>query len=244
MTSLALCLAVAPCARALERVHLTTGFAYDCTRQESADTDHTRLYLYTPGSSAQTENYVVVSSQQIASVESIPDPQPPPAAVAPAPPTADVNDLLAQAGAQHNIDAELLASVVKAESGGRSHAVSRAGARGLMQLMPGTAQQLGVDDAFNPGQNIAGGTTYLDYLLTRYDSDGSRAGLDKALAAYNAGPAAVDKYHGIPPFRETRAYVARVEAEFVRRKKVAARKTASQPSPAAASVTFKTVAAN
>jgi soluble lytic murein transglycosylase-like protein len=246
IASLALCVSFVPAAHALERVYLTTGFSYDCTRQEPADTGHIRLYLYTPGSPAQTENYVVVSSQQIVSVEPIPDPQPaqPLVAAAAVLPTADVNDLLAKAGAQHNIDAELLASVVKAESGGRSNAVSRAGARGLMQLMPGTAQQLGVDDAFNPGQNIAGGTTYLDYLLTRYDADGSRSGLDKALAAYNAGPAAVDKYHGIPPFRETRAYVARVEAEFVRRKKAAARKTASQPSPAAASVALKTVAAN
>ncbi len=247
IAGIALCVsAFAPAARALERVHLTTGFSYDCTRQEPADTEHTRLYLYTPGRSTQTENYVVVSSQQIASIEPIPDPPaaPPLPALAPVQPPADVNDLLAKAGAQHNIDVELLASVVKAESGGRSDAVSRAGARGLMQLMPGTAQQLGVDDAFNPGQNIAGGTTYLDYLLTRYDADGSRSGLDKALAAYNAGPAAVDRYHGIPPFRETRAYVARVEKEFVRRKNAAARKTAGQPSPAAASVTLSTVAAN
>jgi soluble lytic murein transglycosylase-like protein len=244
IAAFALCVgAFAPAAHALERVHLTTGFSYDCTRQEPAGADHTRLYLYTPGSSTQTENYVVVSSQQIASIEAIADPPSPPlAATTSLQPAPDVNDLLAKAGAQHNIDVELLASVVKAESGGRTDAVSRAGARGLMQLMPGTAQQLGVDDAFNPGQNIAGGTTYLDYLLTRYDADGNRSGLDKALAAYNAGPAAVDKYQGIPPFRETRAYVARVEKEFIRRKNAAARKTAAQPS--SASVSLATVAGN
>jgi soluble lytic murein transglycosylase-like protein len=127
--------------------------------------------------------------------------------------TAEVHDLLSKAGAQHNIDVELLASVVKAESGGRSNAVSRTGARGLMQLMPGTAQQLGVDDAFRPDQNIAGGSAYLDQLLTRYKDN-----LALALAAYNAGPAAVDRYHGVPPFRETRAYVVRVMNEFKRRK--------------------------
>ena len=121
--------------------------------------------------------------------------------------------LLSNAGAQHNIDVELLASVIHTESGGRANAVSRTGARGLMQLMPGTAQQLGVSDAFEPSQNIAGGTTYLDQLLSRYHDN-----LALALAAYNAGPAAVDRYHGIPPFRETRAYVARVMNQFKHRK--------------------------
>jgi soluble lytic murein transglycosylase-like protein len=87
-----------------------------------------------------------------------------------------------------------------------------------MQLMPGTAQQLGVEDAFRPDQNIAGGSTYFDDLLTRYHDN-----LALALAAYNAGPAAVDRYHGIPPYRETRAYVARVMTEFKRRKLALAR---------------------
>jgi soluble lytic murein transglycosylase-like protein len=84
--------------------------------------------------------------------------------------------------------------------------------------MPGTAQQLGVNDAFRPDQNIAGGTTYLDQLLDRYDPNNDSHGLALALAAYNAGPAAVDRYHGIPPYAETRAYVVRVMTEFKRRK--------------------------
>ena len=120
--------------------------------------------------------------------------------------------MLAKAGAAHDIDVELLASVVKAESNFRVDAVSRVGARGLMQLMPGTAHDLGVQDAGRADQNIAGGTAYLDSLLKMYKDD-----VRLALAAYNAGPAAVARYHGVPPYRETRAYVNRVINEFNRR---------------------------
>jgi soluble lytic murein transglycosylase-like protein len=120
--------------------------------------------------------------------------------------------MLAKAGQANNLDEDLLASVVKAESNGNAHAVSRAGAQGLMQLMPSTAGDLGVQDGFEPGENVRGGSAYLDALLTRYHDN-----LALALAAYNAGPAAVDKYHGIPPYRETRVYVARVIHEFNRR---------------------------
>jgi soluble lytic murein transglycosylase-like protein len=125
---------------------------------------------------------------------------------------ADLREMLAKAGGAHNLDVDLLASLVKAESGGNARAVSRAGARGLMQLMPGTANELGVQDSFRPDQNVRGGSAYLDELLVRYHDK-----LALALAAYNAGPAAVDKYHGIPPYHETQAYVARVIHEFNRR---------------------------
>src|SRR5581483_12136700 len=101
-----------------------------------------------------------------------------------------------------------------------ARAVSRTGAQGLMQLMPATAADLGVQDSFRPDQNVRGGSTYLDALLTRYHDN-----LALALAAYNAGPAAVDRYHGIPPYRETRAYVARVMNEFKHRKLAAERAT-------------------
>lgn len=211
-----------PSSYALQRVTLRNGFSYDCARSESIDGNHLRLFL-APASSQpmnQAANFIDLSSESIASVETLPDP-PPLATVSAAPVPAapqDIPSLLSTAGAQHNIDAELLASIVKAESGGHANAISRTGARGLMQLMPATARQLGVDDAFRPDQNIAGGSSYLDALLSRYDPAGDAHGLALALAAYNAGPAAVDRYHGIPPFRETRAYVARVLNEFKRRK--------------------------
>jgi soluble lytic murein transglycosylase-like protein len=220
-----LAMALCPASHAFQRVTLRNGFSYDCARSEPIDSSHVRLFLTSSPaqSSNQASNFIDLSTQSIASIETLPDPPQPapvavPAAVPSPAPIQDVNQLLNKAGAQHNIDAELLASVVKAESGGRANAVSRTGARGLMQLMPGTAQQLGVDDAFRPDQNIAGGSTYLDELLTRYDPRGDSYGLALALAAYNAGPAAVDRYHGIPPFRETRAYVARVMNEFKHRK--------------------------
>ena len=132
-----------------------------------------------------------------------------------------MHQMLARAGALHNIDADLLASVVQAESNGNARAVSRTGARGLMQLMPATASELNVHNSFAPEENIGGGTAYLDQLLTRYDPNNDADGLKLAVAAYNAGPAAVDRYHGIPPYAETRAYVARVVREFNRRKRAA-----------------------
>ncbi len=207
-------------AHAFQRVTLRNGFSYDCARSEPLDSSHVRLFLTSaaPQSPNQSPDFIDLASQSIASIETLPDPpQPGPIATA-SMLTAGVPELLSAAGRQHHIDAELLASIVHAESGGRSNAVSRTGARGLMQLMPGTAQQLGVDDAFRPDQNIAGGSTYLDQLLDRYDPHNDTHGLALALAADNAGPAAVDRYHGIPPYAETRAYVARVLNEFKRRK--------------------------
>ncbi len=98
--------------------------------------------------------------------------------------------------------------MIRAESHGDPSAISRAGAQGLMQLMPETAVQYGVLNPFDPFANVEGGTRYMHDLLKRY-----RGNVKLALAAYNAGPAAVDARHGIPPFAETRAYVARVVAD-------------------------------
>ncbi len=201
---------------ALQRITLRNGFSYDCARYEALDTTHIRLFL-----TSQPTNYIDLSREAVVSIETLPDPPAPPAspsaAILPAA-TADVPHLLSAAGQRHHIDSDLLASIIHAESNGQPRAVSRTGARGLMQLMPGTARQFGVDDSFRPDENIAGGTTYLDQLLDRYDPNNDTHGLALALAAYNAGPAAVDRYHGIPPFRETRAYVVRVLNEFKRRK--------------------------
>jgi Transglycosylase SLT domain len=215
----ALCAAAfCPAAHALERITLTNGFSIDCASHEQADTDHVRI-IYATGTQ-------LLPASEIVSIDVLPDPpKPAPASAVVTVAASDIPSLIAHAGAQRNIDVDLLNSVINTESGFHTNAVSRTGARGLMQLMPKTARDLGVEDAFKPDQNIAGGAAYLDQLLTRYHDD-----LSLALAAYNAGPQAVDRYHGIPPFRETRAYVAIVERDFVRRKN--ALKKSATPKPA------------
>jgi hypothetical protein len=219
---LAVMLAVCPFARPMEHVTLKNGFELDCVHRETVG-DKVRLYLTGNGSPSSGEtNYLEVAADSVVRVETIaeaPEPvkMPGPLTIMTAPTKEEMHEMLAHAGTKHNIDEDLLASVVRAESGGQVRAVSRTGARGLMQLMPGTASAMGVDDAFRPEQNISGGTAYLDSLLTRYHDN-----VALALAAYNAGPGAVDKYHGVPPYRETQQYVARVIREFNRRKQMAA----------------------
>jgi soluble lytic murein transglycosylase-like protein len=210
--SLLVFLGTAP-SQAAENVVLSNGFSLLCDHRE---VEGAKVRLFTTQGST---NFVEVDASEIASVEVVPDPIP--AAAEPTEPAApkvtstDMNELIAKAGAEHNLDVDLLASVIRAESGGNVRAVSRTGAQGLMQLMPATAAQLGVTNSFAADQNIHGGTAYLDALLIKYHDQ-----LALALAAYNAGPAAVDKYHGIPPYRETQAYVARVIREFNRRKEL------------------------
>jgi soluble lytic murein transglycosylase-like protein len=205
---------------AAEIVTLRSGFTVQCASREALSTDTVRLHLR---SASGADNYMDIPVSSIAAVESAPDEISPAALPASSPavsPSADTATILATSGAKHNLNIALLASVVHAESGGNPHAVSRTGARGLMQLMPGTAAQLGVADSFDPEGNVNGGSAYLDTLLTRYHDN-----LPLALAAYNAGPAAVDRYHGVPPFRETQAYVAKVIREFNRRVALQAKAT-------------------
>ena len=128
-------------------------------------------------------------------------------------PTADLNQIVNSASDKHMIDADLIASVIRAESDFNPKAKSPKGAQGLMQLMPGTASKLGVTDVYDPAANVDGGTQYLRELLLKYNGD-----IAKALAAYNAGPKRVEQYHGVPPYRETRTYVARIIKDFNRKK--------------------------
>jgi hypothetical protein len=121
------------------------------------------------------------------------------------PPGSDLRALAVEAARRHGLPPELVLAVVAVESGFRPDAVSPKGAQGLMQLMPATAGSLGVADAFDPAQNLDGGSRHLGQLLTVYDGD-----LTRALAAYNAGEGAVQRHGGVPPYRETRAYVKKV----------------------------------
>ena len=229
-------------ASAAERVTLRSGFDVVCDHQRPVNGE-IRLFL-----TSNEDSYVDVAPsdivRQVEISEAMPDAKTPGATIKPALSAATAQEkaataqpvnlpaLLTQASAAHHIDADLLASVIHAESNGNPRAVSRAGAQGLMQLMPETASRLGVQDSFSPEQNVAGGTAYLDLLLTRYHDNPMLA-----LAAYNAGPEAVDRYHGIPPYAETRHYVARVIHDFNQRKRQLAH-TSAHSQMAAGPCTF------
>lgn len=114
-------------------------------------------------------------------------------------------EIIKKASEKYGVKEEVISAVIKQESGFDADIVSRCGAQGLMQLMPRTAAALGVKDAFNPEENIMAGTKYLKQKLDEFGGN-----LEMALAAYNAGSGAVRKYHGIPPYKETKAYVSRI----------------------------------
>jgi soluble lytic murein transglycosylase-like protein len=218
---------------------LRNGFSIRFERKEQSG-GITRLYT---GS-----GYLDIASDQISSFEAeetpvAPQPQPQPAAVAqpavapaaqpaailnPLPVPAainqaapakaasnvDLDQVVREASNKNRLDPDFVSSVIKAESNFKTHAVSKKGAQGLMQLMPGTAAQLGVADPFDPKANVEAGTAHLSALLDQYHDDPI-----KALAAYNAGAHRVKQYNGVPPYQETRAYIAKIVRDFNAKKR-------------------------
>jgi hypothetical protein len=230
-----LLMASLPCSAA-EVAVLRNGFSIKHERREIVG-DLTRLYVNADGSS-----FIDIPTAEIEHFEAAP----PESAGGPAPstnaqtetlrptssntpsglpqrPVTDLSQVVNEASGRYRLDPDLVNSVIKAESDFKVRAVSPKGAQGLMQLMPGTAAQLGVPNAFDPQANVDGGTRYLRELLERYDFD-----LVKALAAYNAGPQRVEQYGGVPPYYETRAYVAKIVKDF-NKKKIAQGKAGSVP---------------
>jgi soluble lytic murein transglycosylase-like protein len=218
-----LALTTLPCVAADSAV-LRNGFSIRHERRQVIGTI-TRLFL-----GGDNSSFVDIPTEEIDHFEALPvEPkQDPPASHAELQASAnvrqplDLNEVVNAASGIYRLDPDLVNSVIRAESGFNVRAVSPKGAQGLMQLMPQTASELGVQNAFDPRANVEGGTRYLRELLERYDFD-----LIKALAAYNAGPQRVEQYGGVPPYYETKAYVARIVRDF-NKKKLAA-KTASQP---------------
>ena len=137
-----------------------------------------------------------------------------------------IDEAVERIAAEHSLPPQLIHSVIKVESNYNPHALSNKGAQGLMQLIPSTARRFGVIDSFNPIQNIQGGAKYLRYLLDLFDGS-----YPLALAAYNAGEAAVARYGGIPPYAETQNYVVLVKKHLEQARKDAAAKLAAKPAP-------------
>ena len=190
---------------AAETVTLRNGYSIQFDRRELRG-DWTRLYL-----SASPDDFVDVRTEEIVGFE--------PEGMAPIVPkpeaprhegnVIDIEEAVTSASTHTNLSPDLIKSVIRVESGFNPNAVSRKGAQGLMQLMPETAARMGVRNSFNPSENVEGGARYLRELLGLFDND-----VVKALAAYNAGPQKVQQYHGVPPYKETVAYVNKVIRDF------------------------------
>lgn len=191
---------------AAELANLRNGY---CIRHEHHQMlgNITRLFL----DNRTDSSYVDVDTSQIENFE--PAPPEPQTGPLQASTDQDLNAIISDASSRHQIDVDFIASVIRAESANNPRAVSRKGAQGLMQLMPETARQLGVQDSLDPAENVDAGVRLLRELLLRYNGNAA-----KALAAYNAGPQRVKQYNGVPPFRETRTYIARVISDYNRKK--------------------------
>jgi|KBSMisStandDraft_5_1062788.scaffolds.fasta_scaffold63299_3 soluble lytic murein transglycosylase-like protein len=186
-----------------ESVCLTNGFCLE------ADSHVVRDQTFIVQRGQGSMEFPAGQVEHIAPLPSLANPQP----VAALPPE-NTQDLLGRAAREQGLEPEFVRSVARAESDFRQDAVSVKGAVGLMQLMPGTASSLGVDASLAE-QNAQGGAKFLRELLVRYHGDATLA-----LAAYNAGPGAVEKYKGVPPYLETRRYIVRVLTEYARQQKV------------------------
>jgi hypothetical protein len=166
---------------------------------EDAWVDDGVIYLRLPGGGV-----IGTTETRVARVH-LPEPESPAPADLVSQDAEHLDDLARSVARRYEMDEELVSAVVRAESGFDPEAISHVGAIGLMQLMPTTAAEMEVADPFDPEQNLDGGVRYLKWMLDRFEGE-----VELALAAYNAGPAAVDRYGGIPPYPETRSYVQRV----------------------------------
>jgi soluble lytic murein transglycosylase-like protein len=215
-------LLLATLASATDLARLRNGFTIRHERRVTIG-DNTRLFLANDNAS-----FVDIPTANIEGFEK--DDSPPPA-ITPPPQAAakpQLSEVVQSASDRYRLDPDLVNSVIHAESGFNPKATSNKGAQGLMQLMPQTATKLGVSNRLDPQENVEGGTRYLRELLELYNFD-----LVKALAAYNAGPGRVQQYGGVPPYRETRAYVSRIVRDF-NRKKTSQHSTANRPTHQAA----------
>ena len=203
-------LAAFPCLYGAELALLESGHRIAIERHELEGEEYV---LYSAGGGITR-----LPRNLITQFEVLPDePKPvaaPPALAAPAKPPSNTRELIDEAARRHGLPEHFIHSVVAAESAYNERAVSPKGAIGLMQLMPATAKTYGVNPE-DPSQNIEGGVAYLRDLLVKYNGDANLA-----LAAYNAGPGAVQKYNGVPPYRETQSYVSKVLNRYLKSKPV------------------------